>query len=153
MESIDKWEQDSLRRQHNDPDFLLCRHGVKYWTGDDPCCAFDEAGNFRENNWNCFLMTKVRELCGQWDEDAPGNCWWDEDQYYGVIYIPTWFAGEEVKSPLRGCFVLMDWYKSRGRTDSFRILAGDIVRQGTEEDAEEIAGIFEDYLEEVARRD
>ena len=45
---------------------MLCRHGKKDWNGSDPKCAFDEEGKFREENWNCFLLTAVRGLMNQY---------------------------------------------------------------------------------------
>jgi len=150
----DEEERKMLAKQHADPDFLLCRHGKKEWRGSDPCCAFDEDGKFRERNWNCRLMSKIRSLMGQWadDEDnVPGHYWWDEDQNYGVLYIPAWLNIEkkQIDSYLLGCFILIDWYKSRGKTDSFRVLEGDKIRQGTEGDALEIARIFKDAIKQL----
>ncbi len=142
-----------LAEQRAGVNYLLCRHGEKDWNGGDPECAFDEHGKFREDNWNCFLMVKVRCLMGQgWfgsrEEGMPGYYWWDEDQNYGVLYIRSWMHQKETDSYLNGAFVLLDWYKSRGATDSFRILQGDIVRQGTEGDAEEIVRL---YAETIAK--
>ena len=135
-----------LAKQYSDPDFILCRHGEKDWSGADPCCAFNENGTFREHNWNCFLMNKIRVLMGQQDESAPGQCWWDDDQNYGVLYVSTWADGIWGESYLKGCFILMDWYKSRGATDSFRILEGDTIRLGTEKDAEELIRLYTSYF-------
>ncbi len=142
-----------LTEQRADPNYLLCRHGEKDWNGGDPECAFDKEGKFREDNWNCFLMSKVRCLMGQrWfgsrEDTMPGYFWWDEDQNYGVLYIRSWINRKEIDSYLNGAFVLLDWYKSRGRTESFRILQGDTIRQGTEEDAQEIVRL---YTETIAK--
>lgn len=90
-------------------------------------------------------MGKVRELMGQWADnpnDVPGHYWWDDDQNYGVLYIHSWLYGKPVNSHLRGVFVLLDWYKSRGATDNFRILSGNTIRGGTEDDAKEIVRIY-----------
>lgn len=147
---ISKTEKEILEHQRADPDFLLCRHGKKEWKGCDPVCAFDEDGKFRENNWNCHLMNKVRSLMGQWvpDEDkAPGNYWWDDDQSYGILFVPSFV--KEIDSYLQGTFILVDWYKSRGKTDSFRILQGDTIREGTEADAQELTKIYSIYLDEL----
>ena len=133
-----------LKKQHADPDFLLCRHGEKDWNGADPCCAFDESGKFREGNWNCQLMAEIRHLCSPWNEAAPGHYFWSDDQYYGVLYVSSWIDRTEVDSYLLGAFILLDWYKSRGATDSFRILQRNVVREGTEKDAQEIVRIYQD---------
>jgi len=143
-------EKRILNKQHADTDFLLCRHGEKDWSGADPRCAFDEDGTFREHNWNCFLIGKVRSLMGQWHEKAPGHYWWDDDQNYGVLYIPSWINidQKQIDSYLQGCFILLDWYKSRGRTDSFRILRGDVIREGNEKDAKELVKLYSSWLGE-----
>ena len=146
----DEMQEEILAKQHAGPDFLMCRHGKRDWRGADPVCAFDESGKFREWNWNCILMSKVRSLMGHWAKpgSTSGHYWFDDDQNYGVLYIPSWIDRKQVDSYLMGAFVLLDWYKSRGRTDSFRILQRDIVRQGTEKDAEEIVRL---YAEEIAK--
>jgi len=142
-------ERKMLESQRLDPDFLLCRHGKKDWSGMDPVCAFDEDGKFRENNWSCRLMSKVRTLMGQWNEATPGNYWWDDDDSHGVLYVTSEVGRKEVDSYLRGCYVLIDWYKSRGKTDNFRILQGDTIREGTEADALELTRIYSVYLDEL----
>ena len=83
------------------------------------------------------------------DEDGfcpYGVCWWDEDQYQGVLYLPygdNW--GDEERKELLGAIVLMGWYKSRGCTDSFNILSRGVVREGTEQDAVRILEIMKEY--------
>ena len=135
-------ERNILKSQHASPDFILCRHGKKDWKGADPSCAFDKHGNFRDNNWSCFLMNKVRGLMGQWEENSYGHYWWDDDQYYGVLYIQSWIDGRETDSYLQGSYILVDWYKSRGATDSFMILRGYRIHNGTEKDAKEIVRLY-----------
>ena len=123
---------------------MLCRHGKQDWCGDPPECAFDENGNFTSDNWNCFLMNALRRLLDPMAvENFPyGTYFWDEDENTGVIYIPDPdFEGGE----LRGALVILKWYKSRGRTDSFQIVKGDKVRNGTEKDALFIAKLFQKY--------
>jgi len=148
----DEEEERMLEKQHTDPDFLLCQHGKKDWSGMDPVCAFDEIGRFRKNNWNCILMSKVRALMGQWAPDkynAPGNYYWDDDQSYGVLLVPSF----DNDSYLGGTFVHLEWYKSRGRTDNFRILQGDVIREGTETDAQELTRIYSAYLDDLYSED
>ena len=140
-------EREIVEKQHADPNFLLCRHREKDWSGADPECGFNEDGTFRESNWRCWLLSQVRSLMGQYDEEAPGQCWWDDDQNYGVLYVSTWADGVWGESYLKGCFILMDWYKSRGATDSFRVLEGNIVRLGTEKDAEELVRLYSQFIE------
>jgi len=127
---------------------MLCRHGEKHWNGSDPECAFDEEGVFRDNNWNCFLLNTVRSLMNQDDDEGCpyGKCWWDADEYQGVLYLPcgdNWW--DEERGDLLGAVVLMTWYKSRGRTGTFRIVSRNTIREGTEKDAIEILKIMKDY--------
>lgn len=158
QERANEEEKKMLEQQHADPDFLLCRHGKKDWSGMDPVCAFGQDGKFRENNWNCLLMSKVRALMGQcWFlsdyKNAPGHWWWDDDDSHGVLYVASEVDKKEVDSYLQGCYVLIDWYKSRGKTDSFRILQRDIIRAGIEADALELTRIYSAYLGELYLED
>jgi len=123
---------------------MLCRHGEQDWCDSAPECAFTEDGRFTGDNWNCALMNALRELVSpSREEPFPyGASFWDEDMNTGVIYVPDPdFEGGE----LRGALVVLEWYKSRGRTDSFRIVKDGKVRVGTEEDALFIAEYFKDY--------
>ena len=131
---------------------MLCKHGKKDWEGDDPVCAFDEDGSFVRDNWCCFLLNTIRSLMNQHisqeDEDyCPyGKCWWDADEYQGVLYLPcgdNWW--DEERDDLLGAIVIMGWYKSRGTTDSFRIVTYKGIREGTERDAIEILKKTKDY--------
>ncbi len=73
-----------------------CQKRVKDWNGDDPTCAF-LGGVFNIENWNCATMNELRSL-------AESSTVWSEDNNFGVV-------------PYDGLFVLMKWYKRRGRTD------------------------------------
>ena len=128
---------------------MRCRHGDLPENWSEPECAFDEEGNFIDDNWNCLLMSKVRCLCNQWDEHNPGFNLWHEDEYMGIIRIPCIvdLADEFVDSPLAGRFAILTWYKSRGATDGFWICDGDEMRLGTEDDANEIVKLFQDYVD------
>ena len=111
-------------------------------------CAFDENGIFTDDNWSCKLMTEVRGLMNQHTNEEEsdfcpyGKCWWDEDQYQGVLYVPYWINGELVESRLKGKLISISWYKSRGRTDSFMIIDTWKNKLGTEDDALELIKLF-----------
>jgi hypothetical protein len=117
---------------------ILCRHGKQNWNGSPPYCAFNLDGTFRDDNWNCFLINKLRRFCNQHEDNySPyGTYWYDNDDCAGVIYVPFGdFIGEEREpNPLAGSIVILNWYKSRGCTDSFRIVQNMAVRNGTEKD-------------------
>lgn len=52
-----------------------------------------------------------------------------------------------IDNPLRGAIVVLDWYKSRGATDDFRIVEGDSIRKGTEMDAVMLVELFSEFIE------
>jgi len=64
--------------------------------GSPPQCAF-VGGVFSKDNWNCATMNALRDV-------AESNAVWSEDQWVGVV-------------PCEGSFVILTWYKRRGRTD------------------------------------
>jgi hypothetical protein len=74
-----------------------CKKRGKVWEGDDPVCGFDEQGNFLSRNWNCATLNALRERC---------KISWCDDYSIGVTSKPD--CG----------FLILKWYKSRGRTDS-----------------------------------
>jgi len=134
LKLVEDEEKKILEKQHADPEFRGCPHGEKDWAGADANCAFGEDGFFKHDNWNCFLMNKVRSLCSQWDDSGPGINMWHDDSYIGVIPI----RDDACESPLSGRFAVLTWYKSRGKTDGFWITDGYEMRVGHEGDAEEI---------------
>ena len=127
---------------------MKCRHGEQDWVGHRPECAFDEKGNFVEENWNCFLITKLRQLCGSYcTEIDSGDYFWDDDESTGTFFVKDTEYDETKKnygrSYLHGLLVILRWYKSRGKTDSFKILKGSHTVNGTERDALEIVRLYE----------
>lgn len=70
-----------------------CQERGKTWSGDDPVCGFPE-GVFDPANWNCATLNALREL---------GEPIWIDDEHVLIVQGP------------RG-FLLMRWYKQRGRT-------------------------------------
>ncbi len=128
---------------------MLCRHGEQDWCGSPPECAFTEDGRFTGDNWNCALMNALRELVSPYREEPfpYGECYWDNDYYMGIIYIPTPEDSLDIYEPhpLSNAIVILEWYKTRGRTNKFKIVKGYEVRDGTEEDALFLAEYFKDY--------
>ncbi|MET0601840.1 MAG: hypothetical protein ABW167_07610 [Baekduia sp.] len=91
-----------------------CTARVKDWEGDDPRCGFNADGTFNTSNWNCATLNELR--------DRAGDAVWNEDDWVSILRAP------EIKKPggsLLVVFVLLRWYKSRGRTDSVLWWADD----------------------------
>ena len=81
-----------------------CNERSKTWNGDDPKCGF-ETDTFSSENWNCASIGRLRELA---DERSVYN----EDQYCSIIPIPD------------SCeFIVLCWYKRRGRTESAIVMS------------------------------
>ena len=76
-----------------------CRNRVKDWDGDDPKCAFVD-GVFSGENWNCATMNALRERV---ESSSRHAVHWNEDVNAALL-------------PAGGGFLLLAWYKSRGRT-------------------------------------
>lgn len=64
-------------------------------------CAF-VSGVFDANNWNCETANRLRDMV-----ETPI---WNEDQHMGVLNFPHY-----------GMFVILSWYKRRGKTDAILI--------------------------------
>ena len=91
-------------------------------------CAFKNS-KFSSDNWNCETMNRLRDLViDDYDgEKGEGKCLWNEDQKCGIYAIPE--TGE---------FLVLSWYKRRGRTDGAWIVNESEVRNLTLKDAKEI---------------
>lgn len=135
---------------------MKCRHGERTWSGSEPECAFDEKGFFVEDNWNCLLITKLRQLCGSYasDENHQGDYFWDEDDSTGTFFVRDIDFDEPKenlgRSYLHGALVILKWYKSHGQTDAFKIVMGlgrdsPYIINGTERDALEIVKLYEKH--------
>lgn len=90
---------------------FACRRCVargKTWTGADPQCGFRPNGRFISDNWNCATLNALRELGEK--QELYGN----EDNA-AIFPRPDGEAG----------FVVLCWYKSRGRTEQAFLLTSD----------------------------
>jgi hypothetical protein len=83
-------------------DCKRCRERGKTWEGANPKCAFP-SGVFRSDNWNCATMNELREL-------ADSAAAWSEDQHAALL-------------PWEGEFIVLGWYKHRGRTEVARVIS------------------------------
>jgi hypothetical protein len=86
---------------------MACRACIergKTWDGADPKCAF-ESGVFSHENWNCATMNTLRDICEKEMESA-NHYPYNNDQRAWLF--PVFGMGE---------FLVLTWYKSRGKTD------------------------------------
>ena len=101
----------------------MCRERGKTWTGSDPRCAF-ENGVFNPDNWDCATMNALRERA-----EELGTDFRDDMAAASIGYVP--FESEDGAG-----YVVMTWYKDRGRTGQAIVMWDDEEpRPLTEEDA------------------
>lgn len=81
-----------------------CEKRGKTWEGDDPKCAFDEEGWFHPNNWNCASMGALRLWA-----DENNKITYSDDNSCAVL-------------PFDGYFIVLAWYKRRGKTDWAKLI-------------------------------
>ena len=86
------------------------------WPGDPPKCAFPE-GVFVSDNWNCATMNELRDIVYK-------LATWNEDQYTAAIPLDC------------GWFIVLGWYKNRGRTELCAVVDEDRIWPATLEDAD-----------------
>lgn len=77
----------------------------KTWSGDDRRCAFDAEGRFVSDNWNCGSLDWFRTTAAEELFDVEDN-----DQHAATLPLGD------------GLFVVLGWYKSRGRTEAAALL-------------------------------
>ena len=102
-----------------------CRERGKTWNGDDPRCAFPDGGRFVTRNWCCATMGRLREMAYPESTDPIPGVWaWTNEQSGGLI-------------PYDGGFIVLSWYKRRGRTEGAWFMYEDTVSPLTLEVAED----------------
>lgn len=105
----------------------LCREREKTYVGSIPQCAFnvDNTGTFNSDNWNCATMNALREKAAELKTN------YRDDQAAGSIgYVPY----EDFDGELSNGYIVMTWYKERGKTDmAFLVSTDDEIEQLTEQ--------------------
>ena len=113
-----------------------CLARGKDWTGGDPKCAF-LSGVFDTDNWNCATANCLRELADAfWTNGDGSDKVWTHRSFsagsMGVVQIPE-------TGPTAIGYVVMTWYKDRGRTGQMWVMYDDDPpRPLTLSEAEEI---------------
>ncbi len=93
--------------------------GRPEYFGSDPQCAF-ASGVFNGENWNCATANALRDR-------AYESSVWSEDQHAAIL-------------PWDGSFIVLSWYKRRGRTEGIWLLHGYAISPLTLEQAESYLG-------------
>jgi hypothetical protein len=96
-----------------------CEKRGQTWSGSAPRCAF-ESGEFNSNNWNCATINKLR---GDAFEEQENSYYLNDDN---LKVIPFEYNG----------WIVLSWYKSRGRCDVASIINSNGIRNLTLEEAE-----------------
>jgi hypothetical protein len=82
----------------------------KVWAGDDPKCAF-ENGVFSSDNWNCATMNRLRMIA-----EILGTTMRDDNSCGSIGYVPVDNDYAPADFDTDGGYIVMTWYKDRGRT-------------------------------------
>lgn len=126
-----------LVESRRDPNFVpdpkacpACKERGKNWYGGDPTCAFLNNEEFDPDNRNCATMNELRAL----RDSEPKRAL-------------TLQAGDQkcLVSPLGDSeFLILSWYKNRGRTDGAWTLSSDLIEPLSLEAADRILQDKED---------
>lgn len=88
----------------------MCQERGQTWAGAPPKCAFPE-GVFVTNNWNCATMNAIRDMV----ERNRFRRFHVDEERIGLIIAP------ETERLLPG-FVVICWYKNRGKNPVARFM-------------------------------
>lgn len=108
----------------------LCKERGKTWEGSDPVCAF-ENGVFSPKNWNCATMSKLRRL-----SEGLGNSGRDDDSCGSIGYVPLSDNYAPATYEGYGGYIVMMWYKERGRVGNALFMTDEGAEPLTIEHAE-----------------
>lgn len=92
-----------------------CLARGKTWPGSNPVCAFVANGPFTSENWNCATMNLLRDLG---EGCVVGNA--EAQQYCIVLPVPRSEGDLPDGWP---DFIVLGFYKRRGRTEGAWALA------------------------------
>lgn len=87
---------------------MACEKRGKTWNGDDPKCGFTNDGAFDSGNWNCATLNLLRSIAEEINQ---------------IQYLEdTSLATIPIRDGKRFGWIVLSWYKSRGRTSSARFI-------------------------------
>jgi hypothetical protein len=88
----------------------MCEQRGKTWEGSDPKCAFENEV-FSNTNWNCATMNELRRISKEL------NTYQRDDWSCGSIgYVPMDSENAPDDFDTLGGYIVVTWYKDRGRT-------------------------------------
>lgn len=96
----------------------LCVSRGQDWSGSAPVCGFQD-GVFSPANWNCATLNALRKAAVDFGKS------YRNDGIGAIGYLPldTDFATEEESDAQNPGFVVLQWYKERGRTENAVFMA------------------------------
>lgn len=117
---------------------------VPEYYGSPRRCAF-ENGAFNTDNWACETMMDLRSISFSKDseqivllEESHPHIFHNNDQNASIVQMPEECEGD---------FLILGWYKSRGRTEAAWVLCGKKMSPLNLRDAE----LFIDYYSKWLR--
>ena len=90
---------------------MACEKRGKTWNGGDPMCGFPNDSAFDTGNWNCATLNILRGIA---EELGQIQCMEDTS----IAIIP-------ISDDDRDGWIVLSWYKSRGRTSTARFIFDD----------------------------
>lgn len=129
------WEEELSKqgceyRKVDLPDGRYLQHGEHGYYLGKPECAFSKDGKFLPNNWTCRLLDRIREYVFEFGPDK--NETWSEDDTVAILAYPD-----------KAKFMVLSYYKHRGRVSGFWIIENYKIRSGKESDAIEFLELKE----------
>lgn len=114
-------------------DCKRCQHrGKPENYGSNPICAFsNEERIFSPDNWSCATIDKVREIIYKRHEDK--ICYSNDNQLVVIGISEVKIEEESI-----GDFLVVGWYKQRGKTDTLYIIEGESIHVPSLEEVEVI---------------
>lgn len=99
-------------------------YNTKYPSSAIQCAFKNKTKTFNKDNWNCATMNALRKI-------AEEGCYWNEDQHLGVVPL----KGE-------GGFLVLSWYKDKGRTSGAWIIEESRIKRLTLKKADRIIELY-----------
>jgi hypothetical protein len=87
----------------------------------EPKCAFDTFGNFVTDNWQCATMGALRDLLENTWEHIRSV----QDENCGIVPFDIFGSVASKSLPVHTGFLVLQWYKTRGRTNQAYIISPD----------------------------
>ncbi len=117
----------------------LCKERGKTWSGSDPVCAFPD-GTFSNDNWNCATMNRLRMIADDInrtmrDDNSCGSI--------GYVSMDADYAPDDYDG--YGGYIVMMWYKDRGRTGNAVFMTDDETKPLTIQHAEIAIETYEQW--------